>query len=169
MSQANFNLRSWSSNSHHLQAIGARDKTSDTNPTVGLLGLRWNTVTSTLSLTPKHLPPMNTTFIKKRDVLQISSQIYDPLGWTTPVTVRTKILLQQICHTKLTWDEPLPTALAATWITRNVLTLSKETTSVLTAWHITMFHSVNQDFDVRNAKRNIIPPCATVIYHLERH
>ena len=57
---------------------------------------------------------MNTTFITK---LQISSQIYDPLGWTTPVTVRTKILLQEIWQTKLTWDEPLPTALADTWLT----------------------------------------------------
>ena len=114
MSQANFHLHAWSSNSHHLQAIATRDKTSDTNATVGLLSLRWNTVTNTLSLAPKHLPPMNTTFITKRDVLQISSQIYNPLGWTTLVTVRTKILLLEIWQIKLTWDEPLPTALADT-------------------------------------------------------
>ena len=75
-SQANFNLWSWSSNSHHLQAVTTRDKTSDPNPPVGLLGLRWNTITDTLLLAPKQLPPTNTTL---RDVLQTSSQIYDPL------------------------------------------------------------------------------------------
>ena len=76
MSQANFNLRSWSSNSCRLRAITASNNTSDPNPTVGLLGLRWNTITDTVSLTPKQLSPANTTFTTKRDVLQISSQIY---------------------------------------------------------------------------------------------
>ena len=117
MSQANFNLRSWSSNSHHLQTVTTRDKTSNPKPTLGLLGLRWNTITDTLSLAPKQLPPNNTTFITKRDVLQTSSQIYDPLGWVTPVTVRAKILLQEIWQTKLTWDKPLPKEITNTWFT----------------------------------------------------
>ena len=93
MTQANFKLQSWSSNSHQLQTIETRDKTSDPKPTVGLLHLQWNTITDTVS---KQLPPTNTSFITKRDVLQTSSQIYDPLGWVTPVTVRAKILLQQV-------------------------------------------------------------------------
>ena len=114
MSQANFNLRSWSSNSHQLQAVTAREKTSDPKPTVGLLGLQWNTITDTVSLAPKQLPPTNTSFITKRDVLQTFSQIYDPLGWVTPVTVRAKILLQQVWQTKLTWDEPLPKEITVT-------------------------------------------------------
>ncbi|XP_065889733.1 uncharacterized protein [Dysidea avara] len=117
MSQANFNLRSCSSNSHQLQAVTAREKTSDPKPTVGLLGLQWNTITDTVSLAPKQLPPTNTSFIIKRDVLQTSSQIYDPLGWVTPVTVRAKILLQQVWQTKLTWDEPLPKEITDTWLT----------------------------------------------------
>ena len=117
MSQANFNLRSWSSNSCHLQTITVRDNTSYPNPTVGLLGLRWNTTTDTLSLAPKQLSPSNTTFTTKRDVLQISSQIYDPLGWVTPVTVRTKILLQEIWQTKLAWDVPLPKEITDNWLT----------------------------------------------------
>ena len=117
MSKANFNLRSWSSNSPNLQAITTKDKTSEPKPTVGLLGLRWNTITDTLSLSPKQLPPTNTTFITKRDVLQTSSQIFDPLGWVTPVTVRAKIMLQEIWQTKLTWNEPLPKEIADTWLT----------------------------------------------------
>jgi len=90
MSQANFNLRSWSSKSHRLQTM---DKTTDPNLTIGLLGLRWNTMTDTLSLAPRQLSPAN-TFVTNRDVLQTSSQTFDPLGFVTPV--RAKILLQEI-------------------------------------------------------------------------
>ena len=117
MSQGNFNLWSWSSNSCRLQIITAKDNTSDPNPTVGLLELRWNTTTGTLSLAPKQLSPSNSTFTTKRDVLQTSSQIYDPLGWVTPVTVRAKILLQEIWQAKLTWDEPLPKEITDSWLT----------------------------------------------------
>jgi len=59
VSQANFKIRSWSFNSHRLQAISARDKTSDPNPTIGLLGLKWNTMTDTLSLAPRQLTPLS--------------------------------------------------------------------------------------------------------------
>ena len=69
MSQANFNLRLWSSNSRCLRTITARDKTDGPNPTIGLLGFRWNTTTDTLSLAPRLLSPAN-TFVTKRDVLQ---------------------------------------------------------------------------------------------------
>jgi len=34
------------------------------NPTIGLLGLRWNTITGTLSLSPRMLSPVNTFFMK---------------------------------------------------------------------------------------------------------
>jgi len=84
---------------------------------VGLLGLHWNTITDTLLLTPKQLSPHNTTFTTKRDVLQTSSQIYDHLGWITPVTIRAKILLQEIWQTKLIWDEPLPKEITDSWLT----------------------------------------------------
>ena len=95
MSQANFNLRSWASNSTILQQIATADKTIDHNTTVQILGLLWNTCTDTMSLTPKSLPASN--IVSKCSVLQDSSQIFDPLGWATPVSIRAKILLQEIC------------------------------------------------------------------------
>ena len=115
MSQAKFNLRSWSTNSHQLKQVTMEDKTSDSSTTVGLLGLRWNTSTDILSLATRQFPPVN-TFVTKRDVLQASSQIFYPLGWVTPVTIKAKILLQEIWQTKLTWDEPLPTVIKEKWI-----------------------------------------------------
>ena len=68
-----------------LRQVATSDNTIDLNTTVNILGIRWNTLTDTMSLTPKPLP--SCTLVSKRSVLQDSSQIYDPLGWATPVTI----------------------------------------------------------------------------------
>jgi len=114
MSQAKFNLRSWSTNSKQLQEVTRQENTNDPNITVGLLGLDWNTATDIISLSSRQLPTVN-MFVTKRDILQTSAQIFDPLGWVTPVTVRTKILLQVIWQSKLTWDKPLPYTIKDRW------------------------------------------------------
>jgi len=57
------------------------------------------------------LSPVN-IFVTKRDVLQTSSQIFDPLGFVT-VSVRAKILLQDIWQTK---DEPLTKEITDNWL-----------------------------------------------------
>ena len=114
MGKAKFNLRAWSSNSCNLQSLVNNEKTGDPNTTVGILGIRWNTTTDTLSLTPKQLTT-STALLTKRDVLQTSSLIYDPLGLATPVTIKAKILLQHIWQSKLSWDEPLPKDIGDTW------------------------------------------------------
>jgi len=85
MSQAKFNLRSWSTNSKQLQEVTRQESTNDLNVTAELLGLRWNTATDMISLSSRQLPTIN-TFVTKRDILQTSAQIFDPLGWVTPVT-----------------------------------------------------------------------------------
>ena len=79
MSQAKFNLRSWLTNSRRLQEVTRQDNTSDPSTTVRILGLRWNIATDMLSLSTRKLPAIN-TFVTKRDILQASSQIFDPLG-----------------------------------------------------------------------------------------
>ena len=68
MSQANFNLHSWSSNSHRLQVITARDKTRDPNSTIGLLGLNGTLLLTQFLL----LQGSSNTFVTKRDILQVS-------------------------------------------------------------------------------------------------
>ena len=114
LSQVKFNLRTWSTNSKQLQEATRQDNTSDPNTTVGFLGLWWNTTTDMVSLSTRKFPAIN-TFVTKRDILQTSSQFFDPLGWVTPVTVRAKILLQEVWRTKLTWDEPLPETIKDRW------------------------------------------------------
>ena len=105
MVQASFNLRSCSSNCYSLQKAAAKDQTVDATPTVNILGMCWNTTIDILLLAPKKLSPSNMTFVTKWDVLQISSQLYDLLGYAAPVTIKVKTLLQEISLSKVSWDE----------------------------------------------------------------
>ena len=43
----------------------------------------------------------------KRDVVRITSKIYDPVGFITPLTVRLKLFCQSLCQKRLDWDEAL--------------------------------------------------------------
>ena len=51
----------------------------------------------------------------KRGVISLVSKIYDPLGLISPVVIRFKILFQELCSSKLAWDEPLSDALSERW------------------------------------------------------
>ena len=53
MATAHFNLRSWASNSPKLQATAQADGVLDTDTTVSVLGLKWNTCTDTLALSQR--------------------------------------------------------------------------------------------------------------------
>jgi len=44
------------------------------------------------------------------------SQIFDPLGWVTLVTIKAKILQQETWQTKFVWDKPLPSTIKDKWI-----------------------------------------------------
>jgi len=111
MTAANFNLRSWASNSPLLRAQTEKDQTADTNTVVNILGLRWDPSHDTLYLAPNEIAPRQSQPISKRDVLQLSSRTYDPLGLLSPVTVKAQLLIQDLWQQKLEWDEPLPTEL----------------------------------------------------------
>ena len=51
----------------------------------------------------------------KRELLSATMKIFDPLGFVTCLTVRSKILLQEIWRTKLGWDNPLADDHARRW------------------------------------------------------
>ena len=63
MDHAKFNLRSWASNSQILQSLAKKEGTADTETTVNLLGLRWNTSTDTLAF------PTNSSFPQQKNNL----------------------------------------------------------------------------------------------------
>ena len=116
--EAKFNLRSWSSNSFQLRAVTSKDQTNDPNECVNLLGLRWHTLNDTLSFAPRKFQSLSSSqLITKREILRDSAQIYDPLGFLTPVTVKAKMLVQTLWKLKMDWDEPLKQELADKWST----------------------------------------------------
>ena len=114
MNEAHFNLRSWSSNSSSLRDQAAKDGTADTNGIVNILGLKWDPSTDTISLTSSK-EESTRQLVTKRNVLQVSSKVYDPLGFLSPVTIRAKLLIQQLWQQQLEWDEPLSTELTSEW------------------------------------------------------
>ena len=117
MDHAKFNLRSWASNSQTLQSLAKKEGTADTETTVNLLGLQWNTSTDTLAFPIKQfLPTTEEQPITKRLVLQISSRIYDPLGFLNPITIQAKILMQELWRSGVDWDEPLNQEYKNTWL-----------------------------------------------------
>ena len=73
----------------------AQDKTIDANIPRNILGIDWNAVTDQLSLISKETDLMS-ELTTKREVLQESSRIFDPLGFATPITIRSKLLIQTL-------------------------------------------------------------------------
>ena len=47
--------------------------------------------------------------------MQSTFQIHDPLGWATPVTIKAKILLQEVWRRKTSWDNLLDSDLHDKW------------------------------------------------------
>ena len=124
MNDAKFNLRSWASNCSALQDVATQESTAHTGDEINTLGMRWNTSSDTLALTNKtinssQLPTktINThqQLITKREVLQQSSKIFDPLGIIAPITICAKIFLQRLWQESIDWDEPLNESLVADW------------------------------------------------------
>ena len=53
--------------------------------------------------------------VSKREVLQCSSRLYDPLGFLAPMTIQAKLFMQELWQLKLSWDEPLSEAPSNRW------------------------------------------------------
>ena len=114
LSEAKFNLRAWASNSQQLMEMSRQDGTLDSANPINVLGLQWNLATDRLSLSLKglHQPTALTT---KRDVLKNASKLFDPLGLTSPVSVRAKVFMQKLWQLRVEWDEPLDSSIRDEW------------------------------------------------------
>jgi hypothetical protein len=96
----------------HQPQTGLQDK----DPETKVLGLRWNPNTDTLQFQQRQPPNDANNSITKREVLRESSKIYDPLGILTPVTIRAKILIQELWEEGYSWDESLQQELQEKWL-----------------------------------------------------
>lgn len=55
------------------------------------------------------------TYITKRTILSVITQIFDPLGLIGPVIIKAKILLQSLWQLKIDWDTPVPKTIRIVW------------------------------------------------------
>ena len=44
----------------------------------------------------------------RRGILSIVSLVYDPLGFVAPCILSAKLILQDLCHQRLDWDDKIP-------------------------------------------------------------
>ena len=84
---------------------------SQSSAEVKVLGLRWDTERDLFifKFEPCYSP------VSKRDILKATARFYDPLGLLGPITVLFKILLQSVCKSQVSWDDPLNPDIAKQW------------------------------------------------------
>ena len=51
----------------------------------------------------------------KRNIVSVVGRFYDPLGILSPIVIQFKILFQQLCESKIEWDQPLSGELLLKW------------------------------------------------------
>jgi len=87
----------------------------DIEESLKALGGQWNPSTDQLmfAVSPieSHIP------ITKRKLLSELAKVFDPLGWLTPVTVKAKMIFQDLWRQQTSWDEELCDAVQRDWQT----------------------------------------------------
>ena len=109
-------IKEGTAQSHHHQGLEVKEVNLDgEREHIKTLGVGWKPSTDTLNFTVKDLR-LNGKFTK-RTVLSKISQIYDPLGLASAVTIRARVALQEIWKMKkFDWDDPLPEKVKNMWI-----------------------------------------------------
>ncbi len=73
-----------------------------------ILGLQWIPVRDQFKFEVE-CDDISNTQLTKRQVASLAARVYDPLGFITPITIRAKIILQDLWKTAAGWDDPLDT------------------------------------------------------------
>ncbi|XP_054708437.1 uncharacterized protein LOC129218237 [Uloborus diversus] len=120
LSSAGFILRKWASNSEEL--INSIDsdlrcsKTAlniDSDETVKTLGVLWHPASDTFRFKVNTTPLEST--LTKRTLLSTIARTFDPLGWLSPITIKSKIMMQKMWKYQVQWDENVPPDIAREW------------------------------------------------------
>ena len=113
--KGNFKLQEWASNSKKLNDLAKRDDIGLNKDIIKVLGLNWNFHNDKIKLKEVKYENNNENELTKRMLLSEISKVFDPLGFTTPVTVKGKILLQKIWNKKCNWDDIVSHDLVLEW------------------------------------------------------
>ncbi|XP_066255176.1 uncharacterized protein [Euwallacea similis] len=122
LSQANFKLRKWSSNSNIVLNSILQANSNENHDNLILphedkhiktLGISWDPKQDTLkySVNIKYEPSR----VTKRTILSKISQIFDPLGLIGPALTKAKLIIQALWKLHIGWDQVVPNDLRQIW------------------------------------------------------
>ncbi|XP_017891420.1 uncharacterized protein LOC108631770 [Ceratina calcarata] len=80
-----------------------------------ILGMNWNSLKDIFTFTSKSESDPTSIAPTKRPVLSHIAKIFEPLGFLSPVIIRTKMLLHELWLLKINWDDPLPSHVETRW------------------------------------------------------
>ena len=69
-----------------------------------VLGISWNKRKDTISVNPAVVDIDKPKIVTKRAILSATHKIFDPIGFTCPVSLQPKIFLKQLWKEKIDWD-----------------------------------------------------------------
>ena len=124
--EGGFNLRKFLTSSRPLQERIDRQESPESSshheptysettlgvfqvPKVGehkILGVPWNPESDRLIFDVTCIAKLALDLIPtKRNLVSLIGKFYDPLGYLSPVVIKYKILFQQLCQSKIEWDD----------------------------------------------------------------
>ena len=116
-----FNLTKWVSNSRDVlravpevewsKEVKTLDLDQELLPAERTLGVLWQ-VEPDLYGFDVHLEERPLT---RRGLLSTVSSVYDPFGFVSPFVLKAKMLFQELCRIKSSWDAPMPIELKGQW------------------------------------------------------
>ncbi|CAL8133345.1 unnamed protein product [Orchesella dallaii] len=117
--EAGMEFRKWSSNDPAvLEAIPESMRETDphsfdSDQTIKALGVQWSPTTDSFMF--KYVKPNMSEKLTKRILLSDLSRVFDPLGFLGALTIRAKLLLQELWKLAVSWDEPISTSVREQW------------------------------------------------------
>ena len=100
--KASMNLREWGSNSKEFfKFIAEEDKAPGV--VCKVLGIVWNTENDTITV-PACSKAKQSKVSTKREVLQVTASMFDPLGYFSPTVLMAKLFIQELWKEKWEWD-----------------------------------------------------------------
>ena len=109
----------WLSNSRKVinslpaseRAAQVKDLDFDKLPIERALGVQWNISSDQFGFRIV----IKDRSARRRGILSIVSSVYDPLGFVAPFILNAKLILQDLCRTKLDWDDIIPEEFLRRW------------------------------------------------------
>ena len=109
-----FKIKEWI----HKSSESSTSESSECNfvgPQEKVLGVTWNTKHDTLTYKVFLKDYNQFNPLTKRKILSRISEIFDPIGFASPVIIKAKIMMQHLWQKGYDWDENLPSDLENKW------------------------------------------------------